>query len=75
MEPPLRSLSACTEAAMSGNPSGPADAEGPAKAVQILETLRAMRQLVTFCPDDLFEAFANHFSAGQIEEIGPARRR
>ncbi|CAE7469080.1 unnamed protein product, partial [Symbiodinium microadriaticum] len=26
--------------------SGPADAEGPARAVQILETLRAMRQLV-----------------------------
>ena len=61
---------------MSGNPdgggdgaSGPADAEGPAKAVQILETLRAMRQLVTFCPDDLPEAFANHFSAGQVAEM------
>ena len=67
MEPPLRPLSASTEAAMSGNQgtgdgaSGPADAEGPARAVQILETLRAMRQLVTFCPHDLPEAFANHF--------------
>ena len=46
-----------------GDATGPADsAEGPAKAIQILETLRAMRQLVTFCPDDLPEAFANHFS-------------
>ena len=53
MEPPLRAFPASTQAAMSGNPDGggdgaggPADAEGPAKAVQILETLRAMRQLV-----------------------------
>ena len=61
---------------MSGSPdgggdgaSGPADAEGPAKEIQILETLRAMRQLVTFCPDDLPEAFANHFSVGQVAEM------
>ena len=40
--------------------------DGPAMAVQILETLRAMRQLVTFCPDELLQAFANHFSRGQI---------
>ena len=74
MEPPLRSFLASTEVAMSGNQgagdgaSGPADAEGPARAVQILETLR-MRQLVTFSPDDLPEAFANHFSAAQVEEL------
>ena len=67
---------------MSGNPSdggggasGPADsADGPAKAVQILETLRAMRQLVTFCPDDLPEAFANHFSVGQVAEMAEDAR-
>ncbi|CAE7613211.1 unnamed protein product, partial [Symbiodinium necroappetens] len=53
-----------------GSASGPSDdADGPAKAVQILETLRAMRQLVTFCPDELPEAFANHFSRGQILEM------
>ena len=59
---------------MSGNPasgrgdaSGPADAEAPAKEIQILE--RAMRQLVTFSPDDLPEAFANHFSLGQVAEM------
>ena len=28
-----------------------------------------MRQLVTFCPDDLPEAFANHFSRGQTAEM------
>ena len=28
-----------------------------------------MRQLVTFCPDDLPEAFADHFSAGQVAEM------
>ena len=28
-----------------------------------------MRQLVTFCPDELPEAFANHFSRGQILEM------
>ena len=51
---------------MSGNPasgkddaSGPVDAEAPAKEIQILETLTPMRQLVTFSPDDLPEAFAN----------------
>ena len=61
---------------MSGNPasgrgdaSGPGDAEAPAKEIQILETLRAMRQLVTFSPDDLPEAFANHFSLGQVAEM------
>ena len=61
---------------MSGNPasgkddaSGPVDAEAPAKEIQILETLRAMRQLVTFSPDDLPEAFANHFSLGQVAEM------
>ena len=60
---------------MSGNPasgkddaSGPVDAEAP-KEIQILETLRAMRQLVTFSPDDLPEAFANHFSLGQVAEM------
>ncbi|CAE7877289.1 unnamed protein product [Symbiodinium sp. KB8] len=62
---------------MSGTPSGEGDgareasgeAGGLAKAVQVLETLRAMRQLVTFCPDELPEAFANHFSRGQIAEM------
>ena len=61
---------------MSGNPasgkddaSGPVDAEAPAKEIQILETLRAMWQLVTFSPDDLPEAFANHFSLGQVAEM------
>ena len=49
MEPPLRSLSASPEAAMSGNPSGGGDgASGPA---------------------DSAEAFANHFSRGQIAEM------
>ena len=53
-----------------GSASGPSDdADGPAKAVQVLETLRAMRQLVTFCPDELPEAFANHFSRGQVMEM------
>ena len=36
------------------------DVDGAAKAVEILT--RSMRQLVTFCPDELLEAFANHFS-------------
>ena len=61
MEPPLRSIFLpLRRPAMSGNPasgrgdaSGPGDAEAPAKEIQILETLRAMRQLVTFSPDDL----------------------
>ena len=66
---------------MSGNPasgrgdaSGPADAEAPAKEIQILETLRAMRQLVTFSPDDLPEAFANHFSLAPLEDARPTSR-
>ena len=52
-----------------GDASGAADAEAPAKEIQILETLRAMRQLVSFAPDDLPEAFANHFSLGQLAEM------
>ena len=78
MEPPLRSINlASSEAAMSGTSGGEGggakkasgDAGGPAKAVQVLETLRAMRQLVTFCPGELPEAFANHFTRGQIAEM------
>ena len=53
-----------------GNATGPLDDAGePARAVEILETRRSMRQLVTFCPDDLPEAFANHFSRGQVLEM------
>ena len=52
-----------------GGASGAAEAEAPAKEIQILETLRAMRQLVSFAPDDLPEAFANHFSLGQLAEM------
>ena len=77
MEPPLRSIFfASSEACYVGDPasgrgdaSGAADAEAPAKEIQILETLRAMRQLVSFSPDDLPEAFANHFSLGQLAEM------
>ena len=66
---------------MSGNPasgrgdaSGSGDAEAPVKEIQILEMLTAMRQLVTFSPDDLPEAFANHFSLGQVAEMAARRR-
>ena len=49
--------------------SAPDDAEGPAREIQIMETLRSMRQLVSFCPDSLAEAFANHFSRRQVLEL------